>query len=81
MHFYMDSGKQCLEMRGDLILTHNDNIVTSKVRSAAPTHIYNYRCVRVQELKRLRQKFKALWACAKFIFDSKYSERLPPRDE
>ncbi len=80
MHFYKKDGDQCLDMRGDLIITQNDNIVTTRVKSAAPSHVYNYRCIEVQKLS-FRKKLKALWVCAKFIFDSKLAERLPKSDE
>ena len=48
MYFYMKQGKQHLDLRGDFILTHNDKLVKTRTKSAAPVKVVNadYSCVK-----------------------------------
>ena len=48
MYFFMQQGKQHLDLRGDFILTHNDNLVKTRTKSAAPVKVVNadYTCVK-----------------------------------
>lgn len=41
MYFYKVKGKQYLDLKGNFILSHNDQIVKARVKSAAPTEINN----------------------------------------
>lgn len=41
MYFFKKDGKQVLDLRGDLILTHNDDLVRTRVKSAAPRYVRN----------------------------------------
>ena len=41
MYFFKEDGKQCLDLRGDLILSHNDALVKCRVKSAAPMSVKN----------------------------------------
>lgn len=41
MYFYKQKGRQILDLRGDLILTHNDALVKGRVKSAAPAGVRN----------------------------------------
>lgn len=41
MYFFKKNGKQILDLRGDLVLTHNDALVKSRVKSAAPASVRN----------------------------------------
>jgi len=36
MYFYKKDGKQCLDLKGDLILSFNDELIKSRVKSAGP---------------------------------------------
>ena len=45
MYFYKKNGKQILDLRGDLIITHNDAVVKGRVKSAAPSSIRNIKYV------------------------------------
>ncbi len=48
MYFFMQQGKQHLDLRGDFILTHNDTLVKTRTKSAAPVKVVNadYACVK-----------------------------------
>jgi hypothetical protein len=35
MYFYKEKGEQVLDLRGGLVLTHNDALVKGRVKSAA----------------------------------------------
>lgn len=36
MYFYYDKGKQHVDLQGDLVITHNKNLVMARAKSAAP---------------------------------------------
>lgn len=39
MYFYLNKGKQVLDLRGVLILSFNDELVKTRVKSAGPTQV------------------------------------------
>lgn len=39
MYFYLEKGKQILDLKGTLILSFNDELVKTRVKSAAPSKI------------------------------------------
>ena len=41
MYFFKLNGKQILDLKGNLIITHNKNLVTGRIKSAAPSAIRN----------------------------------------
>lgn len=41
MYFFKQGGKQYLDLRGDLVLSHNDALVKARVKSAAPRAVRN----------------------------------------
>lgn len=41
MYFYKQKGKQILDLRGNLILSHNDSLVKGRIKSVAPAAIRN----------------------------------------
>lgn len=41
MYFFLEKGKQILDLKGNLILSHNDELVKSRVSSASPKAIRN----------------------------------------
>lgn len=50
MYFYKNKGKQVLDLRGVLVLTHNDALVKGRVKSAAPAGVQNAKYVLLPEL-------------------------------
>lgn len=57
MHFFTKKGKPHLDLAGDLILTHNKDLVSTRNKSAGPTKVLNSKYVLLSELTR-RQKVK-----------------------
>lgn len=45
MYFYKQKGKQVLDLRGNLVLSHNDALVKGRVKSAAPAAVRNPRYI------------------------------------
>lgn len=41
MYFFKKKGKQYLDLTGNLILSHNDDLVKTRLKSAAPHKIFN----------------------------------------
>ena len=39
MYFYKEDGKQCLDLKGVLILSFNDELVKTRVKSAGPSKV------------------------------------------
>lgn len=64
MYFYKKQGKQHLDFRGDFILTHNDTLVKTRVKSAAPRHAHN--AIYILEVG--KHRFKASLAALAFIW-------------
>ena len=67
MYFYKDKGKQVLDMRGDLVITHNDSLVKARVKSAAPSGVQNAKYIVVAGMGFVR-KLKATFAAIGFIW-------------
>lgn len=68
MYFYKQKGRQVLDLRGDLILTHNDALVKGRVKSAAPSAVRN--AVYVQGIPSLGfwRKLRVTFAAIRFIW-------------
>jgi len=68
MYFFKKGGKQILDLRGDLVLTHNDALVKGRVKSAAPASVRNAK--RIEDIPNLGfwGKVKASHAALKFIW-------------
>lgn len=64
MYFFKTKGKQHLDLRGDLILTHNAQLVRTRARSNAPRYVQNAKYITSVG----RYKIRATWAAAKFIW-------------
>ncbi len=41
MYFYKKQGKQHVDLRGDFILSHNDSLIKTRIKSAAPRFAHN----------------------------------------
>jgi len=68
MYFYKHKGKQeVLDLRGDLVLTHNDALVKGRVKSAAPAGVQNAKYILIADLGFVR-KVKATFHAIGFIW-------------
>lgn len=72
MYFYLDNGKQHLDLKGDLILTHNEKLIKTRVKSAAPVSAKNAQYITVKKLS-LTQKLRATFSVIGFIWGSDQS--------
>ena len=68
MYFYLKKGKQVLDLRGDLVLTHNDALVKGRVKSAAPTAVQNARYIHGIADMGFFRKLRATKAAIGFIW-------------
>lgn len=68
MYFFLKGGKQYVDLRGDFIISHNDALVKTRVKSAAPTAVANgYYAINVHALS-FWKKLSLAIAVAGFIF-------------
>ena len=67
-----------LDLRGNLIITHNDALIKARVKSAAPKGVHNNKYILVGSLKFLG-KVKATFYAARFIWGA--SEALDADEE
>ncbi len=68
MYFFKQRGKQCLDLRGDLILSHNANVITARIKSAAPTSVKNAKHICGIPAMGFYRKLKATRAAIAFIW-------------
>ena len=68
MYFYNQKGRQVLDLRGDLILTHNPALVIGRVKSAAPSAVRNARYIAAIPSMGVVRKVRASWAALRFIW-------------
>lgn len=68
MYFFKRGGKQGLDCRGDLILTHNDALIKGRVKSAAPARVQNAKRVENIAAMGFVGKFKTTVAAIRFIW-------------
>ena len=73
MYFYKQKGKQVLDMRGDLLLTHNDAPVKGRVKSAAPSAVRNIQHIPGISSMGVRRKIRASKAALCFIWGTDQS--------
>lgn len=68
MYFHTRDGKQRLDLRGNLILSHNTDLIKTRSKSSAPRSVHNSKYV--TNIKRLAfwPKVRATWAAIKFIW-------------
>ena len=67
MYFYKNKGKQVLDLRGNIILTHNSALVKGRVKSAAPAGVHNAKYILLAELS-FRRKVEATLHAIRFIW-------------
>ena len=63
MYFFKKRGKQYLDLTGNLILSHNDNIVKARSKSAGPSSIFNDKYIILGD-----HRIKATIATLRFIW-------------
>ena len=68
MYFYNQKGRQVLDLRGDLVLTHNPALVVGRVKSAAPSAVRNARYICGIPTMGVVRKVRASWAALRFIW-------------
>lgn len=68
MYFFKKSGRQYLDLTGNLILSHNDQLVKSRSTSARPTKILNAKFIINAGNLRIRDKLKATIITLRFIW-------------
>lgn len=68
MYFFKKGGKQLLDLRGDLVLTHNDNLVKGRVKSAAPASVRNAKYIQNIPSMGFWGKVRATKAAISFIW-------------
>ena len=73
MYFFNTGGKQHLDLRGDLILTHNDSLVKTRNKSAAPRFVSNAKYVLNIPKLGFIGKLKATFAAIGFIWGDNQS--------
>ena len=78
MYFYKIKGRPMLDMRGDLVITHNKGLVMSRVSSAAPRYVKNAKYIELQKLS-FFQKIKASFIVIGFIWGE--NQELIPDNE
>lgn len=71
MYFYRSKGKQVLDMRGDLVLTHNDALVKGRVKSAAPAGVHNAMYIENLPAMGFRGKLAATRIALAFIWSGR----------
>ena len=77
MYFFKEKGKQCLDCKGDLILTHNKQLISARAKSAAPGQTQNLKYILVKKLN-FFQKVSAMFTAFGFIWGR--SQQLKKED-
>lgn len=67
MYFYKKNGKQHLDLKGDLIITHNDALIKTRSKSAGPRKATNAKYILAGKLTFI-QKIEACFKVIGFIF-------------
>ena len=67
MYFYKEQGKQHLDLTGDLIITHNRNIITARVPSAGPSKVKHAQYIEARKLN-LMGKLRATVVALLYIW-------------
>ena len=67
MYYYRKAGKQIVDLRGNLILSHNSDLVKCRVKSSAPGGVQNPKYIMVSKLGFI-SKIKATYYATRFIW-------------
>ncbi len=68
MYFFFKGGKQHLDLRGDLILSHNDALVKCRVKSSAPRFVSNAKYILNIKKMGFIRKIRATLEAISFIW-------------
>ena len=61
MYFYKENGKQILDLKGTLIISHNSDLAKSRTSSAAPSKILNSQYVKLYGAGFFRKVFMSFY--------------------
>lgn len=66
MYFFKKKGKQHLDLQGDLVLTHNKNLISTRNKSASVRYVHNGKWIGKLRGKgsfwlKVRASFYTLW--------------------
>ncbi len=78
MYFHKLNGKQAVDFRGVLILSHNDELIKARSKSCAPRAAKNAKYILNIPNLGFVKKLRATWAAISFIWGP--SEALNPED-
>lgn len=67
MYFFTFKGKQSIDFKGNLILTHNNQLISARAKSAAPDSTQNIKYILVKKLN-FFQKISAMFTVFGFIW-------------
>lgn len=68
MYFYKHKGKQYLDLRGNLILSHNPEIIRARSKNNAVARAQNASYVKDLPNVKFLPKLRVLWRAFRFIF-------------
>jgi len=83
MYFFTQNGDQCIDLRGNLILSHNEVLVKARNKSAGPKGLKNQKYILIKKLGFFR-KIQAMFIVFGFIWgksqelkreDTSYNEK------
>jgi len=73
MYFHTTKGKQHLNLKGDLILTHNPSVVMARNKSAAPRYVRNGKYIQAIATMGAWGRLKATMHAIRFIWGADQS--------
>lgn len=76
MYFFKHQGQQWLDLRGNLILSHNDRLVKARITSAAPKCVKNGKYIPDLKSGGFWRRVRATSAAIRFIWGP--SQALTP---
>lgn len=68
MYFYLQKGRQVLDLRGDLVLSHNSDLCIGRIKSAAPASVRNAKYIVGLPRMGVAAKLRASAAVLRFIW-------------
>lgn len=78
MYFFRQKGKQALDLKGDLILSHNKDLIITRGRSIAPRVVQNSRFITGIPGFSIWRKLRTTGAAIAFIWGP--SQALQPAE-
>lgn len=82
MYFFKEGGKQVLDLRGDLVISHNDGLVKCRSKSAAPASVKNAKYIlNIKKAWGFWYRVRATFAVIRFIWGRNEALKNPPKLE